>query len=281
VSLVVVPPVISQVTYAGAGDVDDCWVVSTVWAALAADRYAIQPSVPAFRALAGLPDRPGPTGGTLDHVMRGARRAWPHLNVVKYASTDWSLFERRLREGWSASLGVLSSALPVALRFGFQGAHQVGVVYSSGRWLVANPLARSGSAPLVCPLANLQAAARKHGGGTILAALFEPWEGSVAVMFDPTGNDPIGASTVQRDTQLIRLDGARIPIAAGTERNVYLSVGLPDGRRAWLVTYKGSGHLLVDDDRQRFVAAKRPSGDVKRTVTVTVSDGRKPVVLEV
>ena len=43
--------VISQRLYPGAGDIDDCWVVATCWAARAAG-VAHLPTVPEFRAAA-------------------------------------------------------------------------------------------------------------------------------------------------------------------------------------------------------------------------------------
>lgn len=248
----IAPPVISQVGYPTAGDIDDCWVVATVWAAVAADPYAYRPTVTYFRAKAGRPDLPGATGGTLEHIMAGAWRTWPYMTIAKYASTDWSLFDRRLRQGWSASLGVISAELPTGLQFGFRGAHQVGVVYSGGRYLVANPLARTGSAPIACPLADLQAAARKHGGGKILAALFKPWEAH-AVKFDPMGSPVVGVATTTRETQLIRWDGVRVPIEGSITRNVYGLVTLGDGRKAYLVTYQQQAHYLVADSRATYV----------------------------
>jgi hypothetical protein len=272
-STLIVPPVISQVGYPAAGDIDDCWVVATVWAAVAADPHAIRPTVTEFRAHAGRPDRRGPTGGTLAHVLRGSLAQWPHLAIAGYESSSWDVFEKRLRAGRIASLGVTSAELPANLQFGFRGGHQIGVVYINGQWLVANPLARDGAKPIACPVAYLQAAARRHGGGKILAALFEPWEGSM-VMFDPAGNEAIGVSTVLRDTQLIRLDGARVPFPAGT-RNVYLEAEpeVAGGRKAYLVTYRGVGHWLVADDRQKFVAAKGAGGDVKHRIYLSV-DGQ-------
>ncbi len=173
----IVPPVISQVSYPGAGDVDDCWVVATVWAALAADPDATRPTVPEFRVAAHVPDRPGPTGGTLDDIIRGASAIWPGLRISRHDSTEWEPFMRFLRAGWSASLAVLSSSLPTTLQFGFRGAHQVGVVWHAGQLRLANPLARNGSAPAWIDETALRTAARALGRGWIRAALFAPATG--------------------------------------------------------------------------------------------------------
>ncbi len=169
-----VPPVISQVGYPGAGDIDDCWVVATIWAAVAADPTVERPTVPEFRAAAHNPDRPGPTGGFLSDVIRGAEGVWPRLRVERYESIEWGPFAARLRAGWSASLAVLSSALPARLQFGFRKAHQVGVVWDHGQFRLMNPLARNGAAPAWISEDELRTAARAVADGYILAALFEP-----------------------------------------------------------------------------------------------------------
>jgi hypothetical protein len=172
--MTVVPPVISQIGYPGAGDVDDCWCVATIWAALAADPSAYQPTVPEFRKAAGNPDKPGPTGGDLDDVIRGASATWPQIRLLRYQSTEWALFEERLRDGWVASLAVQSSALPTRLQFGFRGAHQVGVMFANGEWRLMNPLAHNGAPTGWITESDLRTAARAVAHGFILAALFEP-----------------------------------------------------------------------------------------------------------
>jgi hypothetical protein len=177
-----VPPVVSQIGYPGAGDVDDCWVVATVWAAIAADPTIARPTVLRFRAAAHKPDRPGPTGGNLDDVIRGASQLWPHLRIARQDSTDWAAFAGKLHDGWSASLAVLSSALPVRLQHNFRGPHQVGVVYAAGEYRLMNPLAHNGAAPAWIEETELRTAARAVAQGHILAALFEPAKGGTVAL---------------------------------------------------------------------------------------------------
>ena len=171
--VLVVPPVLNQGVYPGAGDLDDCWVVATIWAAIAADPSAVRPTVPEFRAAAHRPDKPGPTGGFLDDVMRGSEGIWPDSHVERYESIAWGPFVARLRAGWSASLAVLSSALPTRLQFGFRGSHQVGIVWDR-QFRLMNPLARNGAAPAWISEDELRTAVRAVARGYILAALFEP-----------------------------------------------------------------------------------------------------------
>jgi hypothetical protein len=166
------PPAISQIGYWGAGDIDDCWVVATVWAAKAAGVPGWYVSVPHFRSHAGNPDRPGPTGGSLDNVIRGARGCWPDARIKRYASTDWNGFISLLKAGWIASLAVRSSGLPSSYRFGFNGLHQIGVAYQNGTYYIMNPLQHNGAALLAISPEYLRTAARGFSGGTICAAMF-------------------------------------------------------------------------------------------------------------
>ena len=137
--------------------------------------------MPVFRSAAGNPDRPGPTGGRLDDVMRGATAIWPQLHVERYSGTEWEPFAARLRAGWSASLAVLSSALPTRLQFGFRGPHQVGAVLDAGQYRLMNPLAHSGAALAWIAESDLRTAARAVANGYILAALFEPLPGGITL----------------------------------------------------------------------------------------------------
>jgi len=165
------PSAISQIGYPGAGDIDDCWVVATVWAAIASGQ-TFTPTVPQFRAWAQNPDRPGATGGTLDHIMRGARGAWPGATIRRYASSDWNGFISLLKAGWTASLAVRSSALPSNLRYGFNGLHQIGVAYQNGSYVIMNPLQSTGSSLHAIDGYDLRTAARGFTGGTICACMF-------------------------------------------------------------------------------------------------------------
>jgi hypothetical protein len=165
------PDSLSQIGYPGAGDIDDCWAVATIWAANAAG-YPYQPNMTVFRREADNPDRPGPTGGNLDDVMRGARGCYPGAHIRRYHSTSWDGFISLLKAGWVASLAIRSSALPANLHYGFHGLHQVGVAYQNGSYFIMNPLQHNGDRPDVISGADLRRAARGYTGGTISACLF-------------------------------------------------------------------------------------------------------------
>lgn len=166
--------VLNQAKYPGAGAIiDDCWAVATIWAYRAATGATILPTITAFRAAAGKPDVPGKVvGGNIADIMRAVGVLWPDEPVTEWAHPDWDGFAALVRAGGIASLAVSSALLPTALRYGFLGAHQVGVVYEGGQWLVANPLAPQGSAPQAITEPLLSLAARAVDNGWVLAAVF-------------------------------------------------------------------------------------------------------------
>jgi len=166
------PPAIAQAGYPGGGDIDDCWVIADVWAALASGQ-TFRPTVTQYRRWARNPDRPGPTGGSLDHSMRAARQAWPGAGIRRYHSSNWDGFTSLLKAGWSASLSIRLLGLPSSWRYGFRdGMHRIGVVYQNGAYYYMDPNQHNGSAPRVVSGHELRTAARAHSGGNIGACMF-------------------------------------------------------------------------------------------------------------
>jgi hypothetical protein len=153
----------SQKTWPGVGDIDDCWVISTFWALVAAgiiDEWHI-PTVYAFRAAAGRPDVQGKaSGGSNADIIKALNKLLPQAGARMYNS-GISGFKQMLSSGYIASLSVNSSMLPAYLQFGFKGLHQIAVIYQDGQFYVMNPLANQG-APL---LLISQAALAKAAGG--------------------------------------------------------------------------------------------------------------------
>lgn len=153
-------PVISQIGYPGAGDVDDCWVVATVWAAEASRPGIRHPTVTEYRRHAGDPDDGVTDGGSLDEVVKGARGSWPSLDVTRWQSTAWDAFASLVKAGRPASVALDSAKLPPHLRFGFYGKHQVGVAWDAVRktFVIANPLDKDGTPPKAISEAALRVA---------------------------------------------------------------------------------------------------------------------------
>jgi hypothetical protein len=164
-----------------AGDLDECWIAATYTCARYYDRKCVLPTVTDFRAAAANPDEPGPTGGTTSDIMEGCLRYFPGFGPRQFVSTDWTLFEQYLDDGWVASLGVRSSELPSYLRYGFLGEHQVAVQKAPG-FRMCNPLAANGTASQVVSGDAVKAAARAFvNAGRIQAVLFP--RGDVAMLY--------------------------------------------------------------------------------------------------
>jgi hypothetical protein len=167
---------LSQKTYPGVGDIDDCWVVATVWAARRATHQSQNlPNCKVFRAAAGDPDNGYKDGGTLDEIVQAVNRLYPHLADVKFAEQyGWSNFMMKLNRGYTASLAVRSSYLPARLRYGFYGTHQIAVFKRSGRLYIMNPLQAQGSDPTPISEGDLKTATYKYANGWVLADLIPP-----------------------------------------------------------------------------------------------------------
>jgi len=168
VSVSPLPGVYNQVSWPGVRfegqpDVDECWIIATYWAIVAAgwrDKGQL-PMIFAFRAACGNPDKPGPTGGSNAQIITAMRGTMPDVKVVSYVGTGDGFVEWVKTRGAVASLVVSSALLPVALQFGFKGIHQVGVAWLDGTGLVLmNPLDASGHAPRKIERADLAAAAK-------------------------------------------------------------------------------------------------------------------------
>lgn len=168
-----IPGVISQRDYPGAGDIDDCWVVATVWAAVASRPAIHRPTVPEFRKAAGIPDVQGkPNGGDIDAVAKGARGVWD-ISVTVYKASGWAAFLGDLKKGMPASIALDSGDLPPAHQYGFKGKHQCGGIWDGTTLRLANPLAKAGSRPKPITGAQLLKACRGLvSSGKIHAVLF-------------------------------------------------------------------------------------------------------------
>ena len=168
--------VLSQRTYPGAGDIDDCWAVATIWAAASSKPTIAYPTITTFRQKAGKPDLPGPTGGNIFDCERGADGCWPTLPNELVVTSDWNAIVTRLKAGKPASIAVDSAKLPSRLRYNFYGKHQVGVKYEGTTLYCMNPLAPPDTRPLSITWTELRLAmaALIPGASQPYRALFFP-----------------------------------------------------------------------------------------------------------
>lgn len=150
----------NQGSWFGVGDWDECWIVATYWALVAAGvmRREDLPSIKKFRDAAGKPDRRGPTGGNIKDLLLAINTLIPEADARLYVG-GVAGFERMLKRGYIASLSVDSGDLPSYLQFGFKGLHQIAVYAQGGKFYVMNPLQKEGSALIEISRRDLMRAA--------------------------------------------------------------------------------------------------------------------------
>jgi hypothetical protein len=167
--------VFNQVWWAGVGDADECWIIATFWALVATGVMSRDqlPSIDKFRAAAGRPDLPGPSGGNNSDIIKALAKLAPDADVRGYNGL-FAGFKKALQNGYVASLSVDSNMLPKYLQFGFKGLHQVSIYYSAGKYYVMNPLAKEGSGLLQISEFDLRMAATSYlGDGDFHAVLIK------------------------------------------------------------------------------------------------------------
>ena len=175
-------PNISQVYYFGVGDVDECSIIAAFWAARQAGFTGKLPTIREFRRAAGVPDRPGPTGLTTNQLWQGVSRTGLAVGAsILSRGTTWATFARKMQAGGAASVALSSADLPVGYRYGFQGAHSVGLTWDKGQWYIANPLAPEGSGPQAISEADIKRAVLAFGpNGSVQGVMFTVTGSSLA-----------------------------------------------------------------------------------------------------
>lgn len=261
----VLPGAFDQRVYPGAGDVDDCWIVATCWAAKASDPKISLPTVTTFRRYAGDPDDGKSDGGSLEEVIAGARGCWPDLPVTAY-NGPWSGFIAAVGSGRIASLAVLSGRLPASYRYGFAGWHQVGIAACDSGLVMMNPLQANGSRPRAIAPSAIEYAATALGN--VRAALFPPrtaQEVTSAMQLDDPA-DLTGTAVLGVSWRLWRVadDTATPAVPKGTSFRVLGSVRYhksakrPEGYVGYLVDYSGELHVLPSENVSTFTPAPTP-----------------------
>lgn len=201
-------PNISQITYFGVGDIDECSIIASFWAARQAGFTGKLPTIGEFRRQAGVPDAPGPTGLTNTQVWQGLTRTGLAEGAsILRRGTTWSDFVQSMQvAGTAASVALNSGALPIGYRYGFQGAHRVGLVWENGQWYIANPLAPEGSGPQAISEADIKRAILSFGPASqVVGILFNAPK--VATATPATTKAPVpGAAAVSGITPARQVD---------------------------------------------------------------------------
>lgn len=169
-------PVLSQRTYPGAGDIDDCWCVASIWAAASSKPTIVYPTITTFRKYAEKPDLPGPTGGNIFDINKAADAIWPTLPNYLEVTSRYDDIKEHIKAGRPGTVSLDSAALPDRLQYNFIGKHQVGVQMIADKLYCMNPLAPANTTPGRISYAELEVAMRKLIPGTAqpYRALFFP-----------------------------------------------------------------------------------------------------------
>lgn len=140
--------VLSQRTWPGVGDFDECWIMSILQCTLAVAPWEYLPGTDAMRAAAGDPDDGDHDGGNIREIRRAVRELWPRLDPM-LTSLDGISIDRlkaEVRAGRPVSIALMPGKLPPRLRHGVGNVpHQCTVAErASGTIAFANPFATTG-----------------------------------------------------------------------------------------------------------------------------------------
>lgn len=170
--------VFSQRTWAGVGDLDDCWVISLLQTVHCCMPWSLLPTATVVRQAAGDPDDGVSDGGNLTELRRAALKLYPELTGKLHVLRGDPLAQLQslVTAGHPASIAVVCDKLPARLRYGTIGAvrHQVTVAVRGGKLRFANPLAPMGSRWDPIAWADVLPAIRAYSGAGKVHALVLP-----------------------------------------------------------------------------------------------------------
>ncbi len=194
--------VLSQRTWPGVGDLDDCWVLSILQCVLACLSWAHLPGTTAVRKAAGDPDDGKADGGNIAEIIRAAAALWPVLEgkLTPIRGGTPAALRAAVRAGRPASVALMLDKLPPALRYNGGSAtpvaHQVTLAQAGDQLLLANPLKAMGQPWDVVTWAQVVPAIRAYGNGAVFAVLFPtsaamaPYAPGVAELVAAAHGDP-------------------------------------------------------------------------------------------
>lgn len=198
--------VFSQRTWPGVGDIDDCWVLSSIQCMNKVAPWLALPTATEFRKAANDPDDGNHDGGNVTDIMTGCKALWPRLPVRALNGVTWDAFIAAVKAANSSpiSVAVVSGKLPAALQYGFAGLHQVSIFWQPGvGFYVANPLAKDRSAPTRIHDVDLRRATEAFGGGKLFGVMFpnQPTAFKRHPLYvDPAPPPPAGFTQEQMNT---------------------------------------------------------------------------------
>lgn len=137
--------ILSERTWPGVGDRDDCWVLSALQCTLAVAPWLHLPGSQVFRAAAGDPDDGKHDGGNIAEIIRGTEGTWPLLDgkLTALRGVPMTRIVNLVEKGRPVSIALMSGKLPPRIRhMPNDVAHQCSLFAQGDRILFANPMAQ-------------------------------------------------------------------------------------------------------------------------------------------
>ena len=168
--------VFSERTWPGAGDLDECWVMSALQCVNASAPWLYLPNSDVFRHAAGDPDDGHRDGGSIAEIVKGVTTLYPEFkgNLTVLRGESFATLKRQAASGRPVSVALSAAKLPDKIRHGTGNvAHQCTVVLKpDGRVLFANPMAPMGSKWDNVDWNDLRPAILDYGNGKVFGIAF-------------------------------------------------------------------------------------------------------------
>lgn len=200
--------VFSQRDWTRAGDLDDCWVLSSLQAVNCAAPWLYLPAVPGFRKAAGDPDDGHRDGGSINEIVKGVTTLYPEFTgkLKAMRGVTMQALGSSLRAGHPVSVALMQAKLPKELQCGSSNdvAHQCTLrSTSNGHLQFANPMVpHTGTRWADIELAQVRPAILAYGNGTVFGVEF-PTAATMAPTYPPVSSI-IDAEAEKRAAGLVK-----------------------------------------------------------------------------
>ena len=168
--------VFSQRTWPGVGDLDDCWVLSSLQSVNCSAPWLYLPNSDVFRKAAGDPDDGKADGGRISEIVLGVTTLYPEFKgkLTRLVGEPFATLRHLAASGRPVSVALTSGKLPPDIRHGKGDVpHQCTVVEKAGgRVLFANPMAPMGSKWDEVDWTDIRPAILDYGNGKVFGVAF-------------------------------------------------------------------------------------------------------------
>lgn len=169
--------VLSQRSWPGVGDLDECWCLSTMQCVLACAPWSHLPGTDAFRQAAGDPDDGRRDGGSLAEIAKAVRQLWPAIGqrLAVWRGVTWDQLQAGVKGGHPVSVALTLGKLPPRLRYTTSDVpHQSTLAWreSTDSLVFANPMAPATSKWDSVTWAELRPSILDYGNGRVFGVRF-------------------------------------------------------------------------------------------------------------